>query len=47
MSSPSTKLPTPEGPRRRSDHPRLIAARNALLWLVVIVLAVTPFPLWW
>jgi hypothetical protein len=46
MNSSSTQLPTPQGPRRRTDHPRVIAARNALLWLVVIVLAVTPFP-WW
>ena len=33
-------------PRRRTDHPRLRAAQNALLWLRLIVLAVLPFP-WW
>jgi hypothetical protein len=27
-----------------SNHPRLNAARNALLWIVVIALAVAPFP---
>ena len=40
MNSPST--PT----RRNGDHPRLNRAWNALLWLSVIVLAITPFP-WW
>jgi hypothetical protein len=29
-----------------TDHPRLKTARNALLWVAVIVLAVLPFP-WW
>jgi hypothetical protein len=29
-----------------TDHPRLKAARDALLWLAVIVLAVAPYP-WW
>jgi hypothetical protein len=32
---------------RRTDHPRLAAARNALSWVAVIVLAVFPFPFWW
>jgi hypothetical protein len=30
-----------------TDHPRLKTARNALVWLGVIVLAVFPFPWWW
>jgi hypothetical protein len=30
-----------------STHPRLKKARNALVWLVAIVLAVFPFPWWW
>jgi hypothetical protein len=29
-----------------SHHPRLNAVRNALLWIVVIALAILPFP-WW
>ena len=29
-----------------SKNPRLDTARNALLWIVVIALAVSPFP-WW
>jgi hypothetical protein len=33
--------------RRPDDHPRLRTARNALLWLGVIVLALFPFPWWW
>jgi hypothetical protein len=32
--------------RSDSDHPRLRAARNVLLWLGVIVLALLPIP-WW
>lgn len=46
MTSSSTQLPTPEGPRRCRDHPRVNVAWNALLWLAVIALAVAPFP-WW
>lgn len=30
----------------QNNHPRLHTARNALLWFVVIVLAVLPYP-WW
>ena len=41
MSSPSTP------PRRRTDGPRLSRAWNALLWLTVLVLAISPFPWWW
>ena len=41
MNSSSTE------PRRRPDHPRRRTARNALLWLGVIVLALFPFPWWW
>jgi hypothetical protein len=33
--------------RRADDHPRLRMARNVLLWLGVIVVAVVPFPWWW
>lgn len=29
-----------------TDHPRLRTARNALLWVVIIVLALLPIP-WW
>jgi hypothetical protein len=29
-----------------SNHPRLNVARNALLWIVVIALAIAPYP-WW
>ena len=28
------------------NHPRLRTARNALIWLVIIVLALLPIP-WW
>jgi hypothetical protein len=28
-----------------TDHPRVKKARNALLWLAAIVLAVAPWPL--
>ena len=31
--------------RSDTDHPQIKAARNALLWLVIIVLAL-PIP-WW
>ena len=41
MNSSSTQ------PHRRFDHPRLVAARSALLWLLVIALAVAPFPWSW
>jgi hypothetical protein len=34
-------------PRNNTDHPRLNAAKNALLWLAVIVLALAPFPWGW
>jgi hypothetical protein len=30
-----------------TDRPRLRTARNVLLWIGVIVLAVFPFPWWW
>jgi hypothetical protein len=43
MNSSSTQ----QDPRRRTDHPRVNAARKALVWLGVIVLAVVPFPWWW
>jgi hypothetical protein len=33
-------------PRDRSDQPRLNAAWKALLWTVVVALAVAPYP-WW
>ena len=33
-------------PRRRSAHPQLRQAQNALLWVGLIVLAVIPIP-WW
>jgi hypothetical protein len=29
-----------------SSHPRIDAAKKALLWLGIVVLAVLPFP-WW
>jgi hypothetical protein len=32
--------------RDRSDRPRLNAAWKALLWTVVVALAVAPYP-WW
>jgi hypothetical protein len=32
--------------RSDTDHPRRRTARNALLWLGVIVLALLPIP-WW
>jgi hypothetical protein len=41
MNSSSTQ------PRRGTDHPRRRTARNVLLWLGVIVLALFPFPWWW
>jgi hypothetical protein len=40
MSSSSNQSP------RRTDHPRLRAVQNALLWLGLIVLAVVPIPFW-
>jgi hypothetical protein len=46
MSSSSTQAPTPEGAGRRTDRPRINAAWKALLWLVVVALAVAPYP-WW
>jgi hypothetical protein len=46
MSSSSPQLPDAEGPRRRSGHPRFNRARMVLVWLGVIVLAVSPWP-WW
>ena len=30
-----------------ANNPRLRKAQNALLWTVLLVLAVFPFPLWW
>jgi hypothetical protein len=30
----------------RTNHPRLNTARNVLLWVVVIALAILPYP-WW
>ena len=47
MSSSSTQPSTPEDSGRRADHQRLQAARKALLWLGVVVLAIFPFPWWW
>jgi hypothetical protein len=32
---------------RATDHPRLRTARNALIWLGVILVALFPFPWWW
>jgi hypothetical protein len=32
--------------RSRNDHPRITRARNVLLWLAVIVVALFPLP-WW
>ena len=32
---------------RRPDQPRYRAARNALLWLGLLALALFPFPWWW
>jgi hypothetical protein len=32
--------------RSDTDHPRLMTARNALLWVAIIVLALLPIP-WW
>ena len=32
--------------RSDTDQPRLRTARNALLWVVIVVLALLPFP-WW
>ena len=36
-------------PNRPAEHPRLRAARNALLWVAIIALAIFPFPFvgWW
>jgi hypothetical protein len=42
MSSSSTQPPAD-----RSDGPRLNSAWKALLWTVVIALAVAPYPWWW
>jgi hypothetical protein len=47
MNSSSTQPPAPEGSRRRTDRPRLNTAWKALLWTVVIALAVAPYPWWW
>jgi hypothetical protein len=47
MNSSSTRPPTPEDHRRRTDHPRVNAAWKALLWPIVVVLAVFPYPWWW
>jgi hypothetical protein len=33
--------------RRRTDGPRFKTARNALLWVGLIALALFPFPWWW
>jgi hypothetical protein len=33
--------------RRRTDRPRLNAARTALLWIGLIAIAVFPYPWWW
>jgi hypothetical protein len=41
MSSSSDQASRPD------DHPRRRTARNALLWIGVIVLAFFPFPWWW
>ena len=35
-----------QSPARRSRHPRFNGAWMVLLWLLVVVLAVSPFP-WW
>jgi hypothetical protein len=37
---------TPET-RRPTDHPRRNTAKNALLWIGLIALAVFPYPWWW
>jgi hypothetical protein len=48
MTSPQPPLPDSRSdPRMGSEHPRVNAARNALLWLVVVVLAVASYPWWW
>ena len=41
-----TASPNQPEPRRRTDRPRVTAVWNALQWLVLIVLALVPFP-WW
>jgi hypothetical protein len=46
MGSSSPQLPTSQGPRRRTGQARLNVASKALLWVAVIVLAVSPWP-WW
>jgi hypothetical protein len=47
MSSSSAQPSAPEGTRHRTDRPRLNAAWKALLWTVVVALAVAPYPWWW
>ena len=50
MSSSDTPLPTPKEPVRAEPR-RRIGVRTAvwmgLLWLIVIVVALAPFPWWW
>ena len=50
MSSSDTPLPTPKEPPRAPPR-RRVGVRTAiwmgLLWLVVIVVALAPFPWWW
>ena len=48
MSSSSTPTPAPDRPepRRRADQPPRKRLREALVWLALIAVAITPIP-WW